>query len=824
MKRTLRIVRQRSVFINHHQLDPLSTGQKKKIMFKNYIKIAWRNIWKDKEYSILNIFGLAIGITCSLFLILYVLDELSFDRYHKNTERIYRISSYIKEPEREMKTANTQYPLGPVLQRDFPEVEEAVRIVNVDELYYKVGEEQFLENMFYYADVKLFDIFTFPFIEGVSSNALLEPNSIVLTSSMALKYFGSLNVIGQSLENSRNEIFTITGVIEDIPNNSHLKAEAFISSSTLPADFANSWGQFGNFFTYVLLKPNTKVEDFEARLLPLYDGYMAEIFEPYNVKIKYGILPITSIHLKSDLEGEPGETGSMSYIYIFSIVALFMLIIASINYMNLTTARAAGRAKEIGIRKVVGSNRSQLIKQFLMESLLVTLFSTMLSFVMVLLLMPFFNTISGKELTFKILFEPSIFGILITVVTLVGLLGGSYPAFYLSSTSAISVLKGNLSKSSSNSILRKVLVTTQFTISMVMLICTLIVYNQLNFMRDKDLGFNSEQIISLYIDPAKNIDGKLKRYKSELLKRVDISTASISEATPGKITNFNLFKIETENGFIEKGVDSYGIDEDYFNTLGMQLVEGRNFSKDIPADTINNLIVNETMVKAMGWKTALGKKITSPGGEFEIKVIGVVKDFNQKSLYNPIEPLLLVFRPNAFSLQAKISSTNMSQTVSELQTMWQEMFPDTPFQYRFLDQEFDSQYSADQKRGQIFTAFSGLTILISCLGLLGLVAYTTQQRRKEISIRKVVGAKVSNIVVLIAKSFMGLIFISCLIAFPLAYFFMWKWLEVFPYKTDLSITTFLFSALLIISITLFTVGFHTIKSAMANPVKGLRTE
>ncbi len=793
-------------------------------MFKNNLKIAWRNLWKDKEYSLLNIFGLAIGITCSLFLIFYVLDELSYDRYNENAERIYRVSSYIQEPEREMKTANTQYPLGPVLQKDFPEVEQAVRLIRVDELSYKVGEKRFTEDRIYYADKNIFEVFTFPFIEGIPENALVEPNSIVLTESMAKKYFGSLNVLGQSLKNSRNELFRVTGIITDIPNNSHIRAEAFISSSTLPEDFSDNWGQFGNYYTYVLLNANTDSKTFEAKMLPLYDAYMAEIFDQFNVKIEYRVLPISSIHLKSDFDHEPEEKGSMSYIYIFSIVAFFMLIIASINYMNLTTARAAGRTKEIGIRKVVGSSRFQLIKQFLLESLLVTFIATTLSILVVILLMPYFNVISGKSLSWKTIFEPNILGLLVGVIVLVGLLGGSYPAIYLTSTNAIGVLKGKLAKASSNSMLRKVLVTTQFTISMVMLICTWVVYNQLDFMRNMDLGFNADQIISIDIDPMQNTDGKLRNYKNEILERSDISSASIAGATPGRTPDFNLFRVETENGFIEKGVDVYGIDEDYFNTLGMKLVEGRNFSADIPADTLNNLIVNETMVKALGWESALGKKISNPGGDFELEVIGVVKDFNQKSLYNPIEPLLMVYRPKASGLQAKITNANISETLAELEKSWQNMFPDTPFHYSFLNQEFNSQYSADQKRGQIFTAFSALTILISCLGLLSLVAFTTQQRRKEIGIRKVVGAGVSNIVILIAKSFMILIGLACLIAFPVAYLFMNKWLEVFPYKTELKVSTFLFSAIIIVTITLFTVGFHTIKSAMANPVKSLRTE
>ncbi len=794
-------------------------------MFKNYLKIAWRNLWKDKEYSILNIFGLTVGITCSLFLIFYVLDELSYDRYNEKAERIYRVVSHIQEPEREMKTANTQYPLGPVLQKDIPEVEQAVRLVGVEEVSYEVGENKFLENEIYYADKNLFDLFTFPFIEGLPAKALVEPNSIVLTASMAVKYFGKENVVGQSLKNSRGELFQVTGVIADVPNNSHFTAEAFISSSTLPEDFSNFWGQFGNYYTYVLLKPNTDAKGFEAKMLPLYDAYMAEIFEQYNVKIKYKAQPITDIHLHSELTEEPSETGSMSYIYIFSVVALLMLIIASINYMNLTTARAAGRAKEIGIRKVVGSYRSQLIKQFLLESLMIASISTVLSIVLTLLLTPYFNDISGKELASESILQPSVLLILSGIVVLVGLLGGSYPALYLTSTNPISVLKGKLAKASTNNVLRKVLVTAQFSISMIMLICTWVVYNQLHYMKDKDLGFNKEQVVSIKIDRMENRTGQMRIFKNEVLKNADVLSASIAEATPGTPTNISLFVVETKDGTIDKGIDFYGIDEDYFETLGIKLTKGRNFSLSNPADTLSSVIVNETLVKNLGWEEPIGKKIVFPSDvDTELSVIGVIKDFNQKSLYNPIEPLIFVYNPNASGLQAKIGSASISATIAKMEASWKDLFPNAPFQYNFLDQEFNSQYSADQKRGQIFTAFSALTILISCLGLLSLVAFTTQQRRKEISIRKVVGAKVSNIVFLIAKSFMALIGFACLLAFPIAYLFMYKWLQVFPYKTELKISTFLFSAMIIVIITLLTVGFHTIKSAMANPIKSLRAE
>lgn len=796
-------------------------------MIKNYFKIAFRNLWKDKSYSLLNILGLTIGITFSLFLIFYVMDELSYDRYNQKADRIFRVASYIQESERAMQTASTQMPLAAALAKDYPEIEQALRLISSDRLLYKVGDKQFSEGRIYFADENLFDVFTYPWVEGTASNALKEPNSMVLTKTMAEKYFGKdKSVIGQSIENSRGEVFKITGVIQDIPKNSHIIPSAFISSSTLPTDNENYWGQFGNSYTYLLLGPNADVNALEKKMLPLYDKYMAGIFEKHNVKIHYGLIPITSIHLHSDLDGEPEEIGSMSYIYIFSIVAFFMLLIASINYMNLTTARAARRGKEIGIRKVAGSVRSQLIAQFLMESVVITVISLVLSLGLVMLLLPYFNLISGKLISIGTIFQPNVILILVGIVCLVGLLGGSYPAFYLTKFNPVEVLKGNLSKASGNIVLRKVLVTTQFSISMIMLICTWVVYDQLQFMKDKDLGFNDEQVLTMSIDPMENTSGKMTALKNEIRKNPKVMAVSIADATPGQGTNFNLMAIETKNGFVDKGIDIYGIDADYFNTLGMQMEMGRNFSSSIPADTINSMIVNETMVKTFGWQDPIGKKIKFVGdpNEREFEVVGVVKDFHQQSLYNPISPLILTYRPNGSNLQAKISANDIPSTLATLETAWKAVFPNAPFQYAFLDKEFNSQYAADQKRGEIFTAFSVLTILISCLGLLGLVAFTTEQRQKEISIRKIVGADIYNLVKLIAKGFMILVAISCLIAFPIAYLFMHKWLDVFPYKTDIKITTFLISAGVILLITLITVLFHTIKAAIANPVKSLRTE
>ena len=795
-------------------------------MIKNLLRVAIRNFKRDKGYSILNILGLTIGITFSLFLIFYIKDELSYDRYNEKADRIYRINSYIKEPDKDvMKLAITPFPMGPGLKQDYPEVEEAVRFAGSGKTMYKTGDLRFFEDKVFYCDSNIFKVFTYHFTEGDPKTALFEPNSMVLTQSIAEKYFGkNKSIVGKSLQNDKGDIYKITGVVKDVPKNSHIIFNALISISSLPKDFANSWGQFG-FFNYVLLRSDVNAASFEKKLLPLYDKYLAAIFAQFNIKIHFGAQPITAIHLYSDMSNEPEELGSVSYIYIFGAVALFMLIIACINYMNLTTARSARRAKEIGIRKVTGSTQAQLIAQFLVESTLTAFIALLISVGLIALFLPIFNSISGKFISFSSLLEPGTFLILVAIVFLVGLMGGSYPAFYLSNFNPINILKGSLSKGSSNVTLRRGLVVVQFTISMIMLICTWVVYGQLKYLRNKDLGFNKEQIFSLTANANNDIRSKILAFKNDVRNIPQVASVSTSESYPGGGNiNFQLFSIETKNGFTDKGVSCYGVDEDFFKTLGMQIKKGRNFSG--LSDTLRSIIVNENMVKYYGWDNAIGKKVKFSGDTSKnyLEVIGVVKDFNQASLYNPITPLILFYRPNSYNLQLKLAAKDIPQTIAGIEKSWKANFPDLPFQYTFLDQNFDSQYAADQKRGKIFTAFSILTILITCLGLLGLIAFTTEQRQKEISIRKVMGAGIRQIVPLITTNFVLLVGISCLIAFPIAYLFMDKWLKIFPYNTGLTVAPFLLSALVVLLITMLTVIFHTIRAAVANPVKSLRTE
>ncbi len=794
-------------------------------MIKNLLLVAIRNFKRDKGYSLLNILGLTIGITFSLFLIFYIMDELSYDRYHKNADRIVRINSFIKEPENSMKLAISQFPLAPTLKHDFPEVEEAVRFVNNGRTLFKKGETSFYEDIVYCADSNLFKVFSYEFIEGDPAKALIEPRSLVLTQSSAEKYFGKHTAaVGQSLRNSKGDAFKITGVIKDVPKNSHILFNALISISTLPKDYGQDWGNF-NIYNYALLRPNTNLDLFEKKLIPMYDKYMKSIFAQFHITIRYGIQKLTDIHLHSDVANEPGEPGSMSYIYIFSAVAFFMLLIACINYMNLTTARSARRAKEIGIRKVTGSTRTQLIAQFLIESSLTAALALAISVGLVVLLLPVFNSLSGKSISVSALLQPGTVLILISIILFVGLAGGSYPAFYLSKFNPVSVLKGSLSKSSSNTNLRRALVVVQFSISMIMLICTWVVYGQLKYLRSKDLGFNKEQVMLMNVDQPGDQRSKILAFKNAMQKNSKIKSVSASESRPGAGSmNLLLFSIDSKNGKVDKGVICYGIDEDYFPTLGMKIDKGRNFA-GLP-DTLRSIIVNETFVKYFGWDNPLGKKVQQSGDTSNnyYEVVGVVKDFNQRSLYNPLEPLILFYRPHSNSIVAKLSPADIGSTIGSIERTWKSLFPDLPFKYTFLDQDFDSQYAADQKRGKIFTSFSILTILITCLGLLGLIAFITQQRQKEISIRKIMGAGLVEIVPMITKNFVLLVGLSCFIAFPIAWYFMNQWLKVFPYNTGIRILPFILSALVVLGITLLTVIFHSVKAAMSNPVKSLRTE
>ncbi|HMJ68919.1 MAG TPA: ABC transporter permease [Cyclobacteriaceae bacterium] len=795
-------------------------------MIRNLVTIAFRNLLKNKAYSGINILGLTIGITCSLFLLMYILDELSFDRYHANAKNIYRVVSNIKEPDNAFTWAVAQRPLGVELRDNYPEVKNAVRFDGTNRSLYRNGDIQFYEDKFFLADSTVFDMFSYEFIAGDPSTALDNPFSLVLTERTAKKYFPNpADALNQSLQNEQNETFKITGVMRDVPVNSHFRFDGVMASSTR-VQFNGSWGNFGT-TTYIQLPDNYDL----GRMYSNFDKIIAEkvnpIFEKYGIKVKYELQPILDIHLHSKIADEAEAGGDISYIYIFSAVAAFMILIACINYMNLATARSASRAKEVGLRKVMGSARRLLIAQFLTESVVVTVVSLALSLIVIYLALPGFNTLANKQLPFSYILSTPVLLSLIGIVLGTGILGGSYPAFYLSGFSPLSVLKGKLASKGGSAAFRKVLVVTQFGLSIFMLISTLIVFDQLQFLREKDLGFEKENVVRI------GTDGRTKRvrmdeFAQQLRKIPSVVSVGRADASPGEGIGKGIFSVEDAEGkMVDRGVDLYGADVDFIDVLGMKIVNGRGFSKDNPGDTSFAVIVNESMVARMGWKDPLGKKfIIGNGDNFSRQVVGVVKDYNQASLYDPIEPLMITLNPNPGNIFVRLAAGDPKTSIEALEAEWKQVFPSQPFQYNFLDADLDSQYQADKKRSQIFTAFSGLTIVIACLGLLGLAAFTTEQRTKEIGVRKVIGASVKGLVLLVSKEFFILVALGMLLAFPAAWFFTDRWLQNFAYRIQLGDEwiTFVVSAVLAVMITMITVGYHVIRAAVANPVNSLRDE
>lgn len=802
-------------------------------MLKNLLKISIRTIIKDRTYSILNVAGLTIGITCSMFLLMYILHELSYDRYHENARNIYRIVSNIREPDNAFTWAVVQVPLADELRDNYPEVKNAVRFFGTGRVLYKNGEKQFYEEEFYLADSTVFDMFTYPFLHGDQATALDKPFSIVLTEETAKKYFSDVSsAVGQSIQNQEGEEFKVTGVLKNVPLNSHFLFDALISRSTRQG-FNGNWGGFG-VPTYVQLPEGYDLSKMYASLDSIIKQKVDPIFEQYGIKVKYELQPILDIHLHSKIQDEAEEGGDIAYVYIFASVATFMLIIACINYMNLATARSVNRAREVGVRKVMGSQRRQLIAQFISESVVIALIAAVISLVLIYALLPNFNDIANKSLDFGYITQAPVLLSLLGIVLVVGVAGGSYPAFYLSGFNPVNVLKGKVTVKGGNAFFRKSLVVFQFAISIFMLISTLIVFAQLQFMRNKDLGFEKERVIRFALNvPA------LREKAPVLIERLkqtpEVVAVGRASNSPGQGIGKQLLKVEDNEGKLaDRGVDLYFADYDFVSTMEMRIVEGRDFSREITSDTLYAVLVNESMVKRMSWDEPIGKRFIAAGAgpnntDIEKRVVGVIGDYHQNSLYDPIEPLIVILDLNNNNNRLVFVRTvegDPAKSLSAIEKVWKEIFPTYTFEYDFLDADFNSQYKADEKRSLIFTVFSGMTIVIACLGLLGLAAFTTEQRTKEIGVRKVIGASVRNLVMLVSREFFILVGLGMIVALPVAWYFTSDWLQNFAYRISLEAEwpTFVLSAAIAFAITLATVGFHVIRAASANPVKSLRDE
>ena len=789
-------------------------------MLKNLIKTAVRHIIKHFGYSLLNILGLTLGITSALFLIIYVSDEVSYDRYNVKADRIYRVSSNIKEPDDQFIWTVAQIPFGPQVVQDYPEVQSFVRFINMPRSLFKYEDKEFNEERFYYVDSTLFDIFTYKVLKGEIKTALLEPKKIILTEKIANKYFGKEDPIGKTLKTG-NDSYEVTGVIEDVPTNSHFRFDAVAARNNLPKQLG-SWGNFG-VFTYLLFPENFDVKTFETKIQGMYDTYMKPIFGGMHITIKYILEPITRIHLYSTKAGEPEPTGSITYVYIFGIIAIFLVLIAAMNYMNLATARSTRRAREVGLRKVVGSRRGPLVFQFLSESMVFTLISLLISIVLIIILLPKFNELAGKSFNLHILYSPVVLLSLLAVVIIVGIFGGSYPAFFLSRFSPVTVLKGDITQGSAGSLFRKILVIIQFTVSVVMIICTLVVFRQLNYLKTMDQGFDQKNIVGLELNGP-----MIRKYpvlKQSLRDNPNIKYVTSTNSPVGEGSAKLIFQVETDQGMAQKGINFVVVDHDFVETMGIKMVSGRDFQQDMPSDTLTAVVVNETFVRRMGWKEPIGKKVeTGNANQLRARVIGVMKDYHQTGMYNNIESLLLAYRPLNNVIYIKLSGIETKTTLAFIETKWKEIFPDQPFTYTYLSERFNRQFEADEKRGLIFTIFTILAILIACLGLFGLASYMVEQRTKEIGIRKVFGADENTILGLISKDFLLLVSIGIIIALPVAYYFMSKWLENYVYRMKIGIPLLITAALLTIVITFITISYKAYQAAVMNPAQALKTE
>jgi len=771
-------------------------------------------------YSLMNILGLTLGITSAFFLIIYSANEISYDRYHEKADRIYRVSSKITEPDDEFTWIVAQIPFGPQVVQDYPDVQAYVRFIGMGRTLVRYEDKEFNEEDFYYADSSLFDIFSYRVVNGEVKTALKNPNKIILTEKTAAKYFGDTDPIGKTLITGERT-FEVTGVIKDVPFNSHFRFDAVASRNNLPKDLG-SWGNFG-VYTYLLFPENTDVKAFEKKMQGMYDLYMKPIFESMSIKIQYVLEPITRIHLYSTNAGEPEPTGSITYVYIFAIIAIFLVLIAAMNYLNLATARSTKRAREVGLRKVVGSGRGPIMLQFLSESVVITIFSLILSLILVVLLLPKFNELAGRSFEINVIYSHIVLLTAIGILLVVGILGGSYPAFFLSRFSPVVVLKGELSQGTAGSAFRKILVVIQFTISVFMIICTLVVFKQLYYLKNMDQGFDQTNVITLQL--YQNLNKKYPLLKQALLENSDIRYVTSTNTPIGEGSGKVIFNVETDQGMVQKGVNFAVVDHDFIETLGINIKTGRDFSQEMPSDTLFAVVVNETFVDRMAWKEPIGKKVElGDSNTVRARVVGVMKDYHQTGMYNEVESMMLVYRELNNEIYVKLSGKNTAETLHFIETTWKDVFPDQPYTYSFLSDRFKGQFKADEKRGLIFTLFTLLAIFIACLGLFGLASYMIEQRTKEIGIRKVFGANNGSILKLISRDFLILVGIGIIIAVPVALYFMNNWLKNYIYRIEIGIALVALAALLTIMITFITISYKAYLASVMNPASSIKTE
>ncbi len=810
-------------------------------MFKNHLKIAWRSLKKQPFFTFINTFGLAVGMAGALLISLYIYDELSFDRMFADTDRIYRIDADIKFGGAEIDASQTSAPMAGTLLRDFPQVESTVRFRDQGSMLLKKSgtEANTKELRATFADSTFFDFFGIDLLVGDVKTALTQPNTLVLTRTAAEKHFGVQNALGQSLLLNNTNTYTVTGVIEDLPKNSFLREHSvFMAMAGLADSRENLWGNT-NYYTFVKLIPSTTAEDFqiplesilEKYLLPwaeqVFPGITMESFAASGNYYRYHTMPLTDIHLYSYRQSEMSANSSIQNVYILSFIALFLIVLASVNFMNLSTAHSLKRAKEVGIRKTLGSNKGELIRQFLTESGLIAFISLLLALIIAIVVLPFFNDLSGKSISIPYS-GPFFWLILFLATLLLGLFSGSYPAFFMSRFMPVKTLKGGGQTDVGGGGIRNALVVFQFAISVFLIIATLVVFQQLNFIQGKDLGFTKDQVV--LINDTFAAGNQVDTFKEEVLKLGQVQSVTLSSflPTPSARSNSSFFKEgsrEQENAI---QMQIWNVDKDYIPTLNMELVAGRNFDERFSADS-TAVIINEAALPVLGVgpEEVLGMRI-SQDLNLEVPqyytVVGVVRNFHYESLREGIGALCLSMSRSTGNMAIKLSAGDFSNALKSIEGIWKKLAPGQPFNYRFMDESFNSVYESEQRLGKIFMVFSILSILIACLGLFGLAAFNAQKRTKEIGIRKVLGASVGQITYRLTTDFLKMVGIAILISLPIGWFAMNKWLEDFSYRIDIPWWVFAIAALLAIGIAILTVSYQSIKAAIVNPVKSLRTQ
>ena len=803
-------------------------------MIKNYFKIAWRSILKNKGIFAINIAGLAIGIASCLLILLFVVDELSYDTFHENADEIVRVVFKAKVNGEDMKEAVVMAPVAKALKSEFPEVKDATRLSRLNNPKLSLKNASYRDSRFAYVDPNFFEIFSLPIIKGNKENPLKEPHSIVITKQEAKKYFGNEDPIGQVLKlEDEDKQFKVTAVIEKVPQNSHFHFDIFASTEAyLPAQ-SSSWMN-SEFHTYLLLQKGTAPGNLEAKLPAVVEKYMGPqmkgemgmTFSEFKKDNEIGLFlqPLKDIHLKSDFiaSTQLEQGGDIKYIYIFSAVALFMLLIACINFTNLATAAASKRAKEVGIRKVLGSNKNQLIYQFLAESFIATFISMVLALMLFFLALPVFNDLAGKELPLNYLLQPVTLLILVCLIIVIGFFAGGYPAFFLSSFKPIAALKNKFSSSGESKNIRSGLVVFQFVISAGLILATLIVNQQMEYIQNKNLGYEKDQM--LVLRESYLLGHKQDAFKNRIISDPRVEQVTQSAFVPAGPSDNSMSGVFLQQEF-KRRMFVYNVDEQYIPTMGMELVAGRNFSSKYGSDS-SKAIINERAAEILGFQEdPLSKTFirdTHDGGQ-KLTVIGVVKDFHFKSLHQDIDPLIMLNNPYG-GLIVRAKTADMSGLIKDLNSTWNSLNPREPFNYSILDDSYKQTYRSEQKMGSILSIFAFLTIFVACLGLFGLVTYTAEQRFKEIGIRKVLGSSIPQIVALLSKDFLKLVLISFMIAFPLCFYLMNKWLQEFAYRIEVGWPVFVLAALITFVIAFLTIAYKSIKAATANPVKSLRTE